>query len=85
MLAYVGQASKVKIEGVILFTLPRLFCFVNVICLISWRVDGGQAYELAGRDYVFVVGQLAAVHMALAMLPTSRYLLFLYAWCFQSI
>ena len=24
------------------------------------RVDGGQTYELAVRDYVFVVGQLAA-------------------------
>jgi hypothetical protein len=53
--------------------------------LSSWHVDGGQAYELAGRDYVFVVGQLAAIHMALAMLPTSRNSVFLYGWCFQSV
>jgi hypothetical protein len=55
--------------------LLLLLYFVSLILYLGVAKAG---YGVAGRDFVFVVGQLAAIHMSLAMLPTSRNSLFLY-------
>lgn len=55
-----------------------LLLLLYIISLLVYLFVARISYASAGRDFVFAAGQLSAIHMSLAMLPTSRNSLFLY-------
>ena len=42
------------------------------LALIIYLVVAAASFSAAGRDYIYVIGHLTAIHLALTLLPATR-------------